>query len=365
MLNFYTVYSLALAVCFQTGVTPSSRNSRNGPSTTLNATLCPLGHGAESGRAVNGSGSIWPYQVFKSASFNPPQLEVTRNGRQLAPGFLFFDPVNMRTVKGAQDQAPLIMTDAGQLVWNGPYLDATNFGVASYEDKAILIFWSGSRSPLPNKGHGYGKITFLDSSYTEILTVCPKLGLVTPNNTTYECEADLHEINLTDRNTLLITAWNATPTDLRSIGGPEEGWVFDSLFLEINPKDGSILFRWSPLEHFPVSESKRPLGSSGRNQSQPFDYFHTNSVSKVGDNYLVNSRQLWSTYLISSTGDIIWTLKGDTGGDFGPLPPQARFVSTHPITSLYPTILTSRPKVLATRCTPPHRYQQLHHYQLA
>ena len=344
------IYSLAtlaeafLALCFQTDVTFSSRNLGNGPSSTPNATRCPLGHGAESDRAVNGSGSLWPHQVFKSASFNPPQLEVTRNGKQLSPGFLFFDPMKITRFNATQDEAPLIMTDNGQLVWNGPYVGASNFRVASYEGKAVLTFWAGLHTTGTNHGHGYGNITFLDSSYTEILTVCPKLGLVTPTNTTYECEADLHESYLTDRDTLLITAFNATPTDLRSIGGPEEGWVFDSLFLEIDPKNGSILFRWSALEHVPVSESKRPLRSMGGNQSQPFDYFHLNSVVNVGRNYLINSRQVWSTYLISSTGDIIWTIKGDTGADFGPLPAHGQFVSTQPIASLYSTILICRSK---------------------
>ncbi|KAL8784408.1 MAG: hypothetical protein Q9195_009053 [Heterodermia aff. obscurata] len=319
----------SLAISFQTGVTSNSRRLGNRASTTLNATRCPLGPGAVSSQAVNGSGSIWPYQLFRSSTFNPPQLQVTRNAGQLAPGFLFLDPTDFTAVNATQDQAPLIMTDAGQLVWNGPYLDATNLRVASYEGKAILTFWSGLSTAGANIGHGYGNITFLDSSYTEILTVCPKLGLVTPTNTTYECEADLHESYLTDRNTLLITAYNATPADLRSIGGPEKGWVFDCLFLEINPRDGSVLFRWSALEHVPVSESKQPLRSTGTNQSEPFDYFHINSVANVGTNYLVNSRHAWSTYLVSSTGDIVWTIKGDTGGDFGPLPPHGQFSWQH------------------------------------
>ena len=338
---------LSLAVGFQNNLASNCRNLpvSSRASTALNATLCPLGHGDASGRAVNGSGSIWPYQVFKSATFNPPQLQVTRNGKQLAPGFVFFDPSHFTALIATQDQAPLIMTDGGQLVWNGPYLHATNFRVASYQGEAILTFWSGFNTPADADIRlGFGNITFLDSSYTEILTVCPKLGLVTATNTTYECEADLHESYLTDRNTLLITAYNATPTDLRSIGGPKEGWVYDSLFLEISPKDGSILFRWSSLEHVPVSESKKPLGSVGRNQSQPFDYFHINSVVNVGNDYLVNSRKVWSTYLVSATGNIIWTIKGDTGGDFGPLPHHGQFVSKHLISSLYSRILISRSK---------------------
>ena len=352
MLIFLSVYSLiilaqaSIIFYFQTDAISSSRNPGIPKPATLDVTLCPLGHGAKSGRTVNGLGSIWPYQVFKSATFNPPQLQVTRNGKQLAPGFLFFGPSSIPPVIATQDEAPLIMTDAGQLVWNGPYLDARNFRVASYEGKAILTFWSGFDPAGESVGHGYGNITFLDSSYTKILTVCPKLGLVTPTNTTYECEADWHESYLTSRNTLLVTAYNVTPTDLSSIGGPEEGWDCACLFLEINPQDGNIRFRWSALKHVPVSESKRPLRSNGRSQSQPFDYFHINSIETIGDNYLVSARQVWSTYLVSSTGEVIWTIKGDTGGDFGPLPPHGHFVGTHPITCLCSTTLTSRPKSL-------------------
>lgn len=192
-----------LTVCFQTDVTPNARNSA---STTLNATLCPLGYGAKSGRAVNGSASVWTHQVFESATFNPPQRQVTRNGEQLAPGLLFFVPTYYLTAVNAtqdeEEQAPLIMTDAGQLVWNGPYLNARNVRVAAYQCKAILTFWKGFITGGANVGHGYGNIAFLDSSYNEILTACPKLGLVTPTDATYECEADFHDIYLTDRNTL-------------------------------------------------------------------------------------------------------------------------------------------------------------------
>lgn len=291
--------------------------------------LCPLGRGQDSSRVVNGSGSIWPYQVFRSATFNPPQLQVTANGEHLAPGLLFFAPTDFTPVNATQDQAPLIMTDTGQLVWNGPNLDATNFRVTSYEGKVILTFWSGLSTAGANVGHGYGNVTFLDSSYTEILTVCPKLGLVTPDNKNYPCEIDFHESYVTDRDTILVTAYNVTATDLSPIGGPENGWVFDCLFFEINPKDGSILFRWSALDHIPVSVSKLPLRNAGKNQSQPFDYFHINSVVNIGHNYLVNSRHAWTTYLVSATGDIVWTIQGDTGGDFGPLPPNGHFAWQH------------------------------------
>lgn len=296
------------------------------PQATANIS-CRLGRGKESHQVTNDSADIWPYQVYKSSPFNPPEMEITTNGQPLAPGLIFITPTDGSRFEDTQDTAPLIMTDTGQLVWSGPTLNANNLRVASYGGNSILTYWSGSSVPGVYGGHGYGNVTFLDATYNKILTVCPYFGLLTPNNQTYPCQADLHESFVTDRNTLLVTAYNVTETDLSSIGGPSHGWVFDCLFFEIDPRDGNILFRWSALEHVTINKTKLSLTDrQGFTQALPFDWFHINSVVNIGDHFLVNSRHLWTTYLITAKGDIEWTLQGDTGGDFGALPPNGNFV---------------------------------------
>ena len=295
----------------------------------LSTRSCKPGQAKEFHQVVNASGEIWPYQVYKSSPCTPPVLQITENGQPLAPGFLFITPSSLTAVQATEEFAPLIMTDAGQLVWNGPMTRANNFRVASYKGNRILTYWSGTSSQAANVGHAYGNITFLDPSYNEILNVCPQFGLVTPGNVVYPCQADLHESTITNRNTLLVTAYNATPADLSSIGGPSSGWVFDCLFFQLDPKSGAILFHWSALEHVPINETHLPFtGTSGLNQSFPFDYFHINSVVEIGNHhFLANSRHTWSTYMIKPSGDVAWTVKGDTGGDFGTLPPNGNFVS--------------------------------------
>lgn len=288
---------------------------------------CPLGPGLQSAEIVNNP-PTWPYQKFKSSPFTPPQFQITTNGQPLAPGLLFITPSEQTPRVATSDVAPLIMTDAGQLVFNGPIVNATNFRHAVYKDKNILTYWSGISTAGANIGHGYGNVTFLDTSYNEILTVCPKLGLVTPDNTEYPCEADLHESFTTDRDTIIVSAYNATQTDLGSVGGPKDGWIFDCLFFEIEPETGKIIFQWSAIEHVPVTASQQPLAGSGLNKSVPWDYFHINSVVNINDEYLVNSRHTWTTFLLTSKGDIIWRIQGNTGGDFGPLPENGHFVST-------------------------------------
>lgn len=287
-----------------------------------------LGPGEESHTTGgNKSGPLWPWQIFQSAPYNPPELEISSNGAPLGDGLLLFTPGNFRPdVPYAKQSSAVIMTDAGQLVWNGP-TGGTNLRTAAYKGSPILTYWTGATTAGGNAGHGYGNVTLLNNKYEKIITVCPKLGLVVPKgDPVHPCEADLHEAFITDRDTLVISAYNATPADLSTVGGPKSGWVFDCLVVEIEPESGEILFRWSAFEHVPVSESQYPLLGAG-NESVPFDYFHINSITTIGDSFLVNARHTWSTYLVSASGNVEWTLQGETGGDFGSLPEQGRFVS--------------------------------------
>lgn len=347
-----SLHFVLLATSIFTSIQPASSSESVGYGTITpsfpNASSnhnCPLGSGETSGLVANDSKIIWPYQIFKSASFNPPKLEITTYGKAVAPGHLFISPTDATPINATKDDAPLIMTDRGQLVWHGPNGEAFNLHVASYQRRPILTYWSGIFSV--EMGHGYGNVTFLSDSYEEILTVCPQFGLTTPDNSKYPCEADLHESQLTARDTLLVTAYNVTAADLSSIGGPTHGWIYDSLFFELSPDDGSILFRWSSLEHVPVNQTRLPLRGAGTNQSVPFDYFHINSVTDVGDAFMVNARHTWSTYLVSSNGDLLWTLQGDTGGDFGPLPGDGHFVSIPLCLAMISALERSyRPKVM-------------------
>lgn len=228
------------------------------------------GSGVESHEVLNSTGAIWHYQAYKSSPLNPPELDITANGMPLAPGYLFFSPSDFTEERATQDPAAMIMTDQGQLVWEGPLANATNMRMQTFEGKPIITYWSGLSTAGGNIGHGYGNVTFLDGSYNEILTVCPALNLTTPDNVFYPCENDLHESYVTERDTILITAYNATPLDLSPVGGPKNGWGFDSGFFEVEPRTGEILFSWFPQAHIPVNLTRQPRQGTGMNQSIPF-----------------------------------------------------------------------------------------------
>ena len=108
-----------------------------------------------------------------------------------------------------------------------------------------------------------------------------------------DCQADLHESYVTDRGSLLVTGYNLTQADLTSVNGSAQGWVYDSLFFDIESKPRRSYFHGvlSSLG-FPSTTQKLALRSSGT-ESDPFDFFHINSIQSVGSGYLINSRHMW------------------------------------------------------------------------
>lgn len=121
--------------------------------------------------------------------------------------------------------------------------------------------------------------------------------------------------------------YNTTQADLSSVGGPKDGWVLDPLAVEVDINTNEALWIWSPLAHVPINSTKYPLFYAGTNTSNPYDWFHMNSIQPYNGNVLINARQTWTSYYVNQDGDILWELEGQNGGDFGPLPEGAQFVS--------------------------------------
>lgn len=287
---------------------------------------------------------VWPWQTYRSSDANPPVLLTNFGNESLFDGLIFFDTAYGTSLAAAKDQAPMIMTDNGDLVWEGPKEQVTNFRVQEYYGEPVLTYFSGTGTPGASAvvGHGYGQVFVLDSNYNVITTVCPQLeGFTVESGVPPACDADVHESYITTRNTMLVSAYNTTPADLSSVGGPTDGWVLNPLAVEVNITTGDVLWMWSPLDHVPLSESHWPLTTTGTNQSTPWDFFHLNSIQQIGDNYLINSRHYWTTWLVNPQGEIIWQINGEDGGDFGSLPEGGHFVSGKPLLILVHTFLTS------------------------
>ncbi len=291
---------------------------------TITAPLPFTGEGiicsANSVSVIDDRPKIWPWQEYTTLNTTPPHLQINATGQPLSSGLILFTPGG----PSVKEAAPFIMTDTSDLVWGGPPSNATNLRMQTLFDKPVLTYWeeTGKNAQLP--AHGNGKVVILDTSYKQIYTICPQLNLTGASS---PCYADLHESFITPDNTMLITAYNITTADLSSVGGPENGYVLESLAVEVDIATGEILFMWSPLDHVPINTTHMPLLKSGHNESLPFDWFHMNSIQAFEGHFLINSRHTWTAYLVDRSGNIIWQIDGRNGGDFGSIPAGGNFVS--------------------------------------
>ena len=117
-------------------------------------------------------------------------------------------------------------------------------------------------------------VKVLNSRYETLHTVCPSasdLGIAAAPGKNVSCVADSHESYITERNTMLVTVYNRTQADLTPVGGPQNGWLTNSLAVEIDIETNEPLFIWNPLDHVPLNASKLSIQGSGMNSSDPYD----------------------------------------------------------------------------------------------
>ena len=236
------------------------------------------------------------YQSFRSRpDLKPPTVTVTAHAAGASPGDLLIAPYS-----GPGQYGPMILDESGQLVWFKPLARGTraaDFRVQSYEGAPALTWW---QDPLIAGGSSKSGLVIADSSYKTIAVVRAGNGY----------QPDLHEFQLTPRGTALITVFDGIDCDLRSVGGPADGAVADTLLQEIDVKTGLVRYEWHSLDHVALSESY----ASARHSSQlkPFDYFHINSIDvQPNGDLLLSARNTWAAYDIAAkTGKVRWRLEG-------------------------------------------------------
>jgi hypothetical protein len=260
------------------------------------------GHGGEQAATTTAVAPRPPSQHFRSrADLRPPPVRVLTAARGTAPGYLFVAP------KKQVDQAgPLILDDAGQVVWFHP-LDThgvTDFRVQRYRGRPVLTWWRGQS----DKGIGDGRYVIYDSSYRLLKTVSAGNGLA----------GDIHEFLITPQNTALFTIYRTVNVDLTRFGGPRDGEIKEGVVQEVDIATGRVLFEWHSYPRAGLAESFEPLP---KQRSDPWDYFHLNSIAlDGGGNLLLSARHTHTVYEVRrGDGRILWRLGGKRS-DFRPTP---------------------------------------------
>ena len=280
--------------------------------------------------------SIWPWKAYKSSPHTPPHMTINRHRGKLSDGYVFFSPSDQKDELGTYELSGtgFIMTQDGDLVFAGEetgygFCDEwiagmTDFRPQEYNGKQYITYWNGCNTKGAHWGHRWGRVTFIDEEYTNF-TINPDLKVNTLDEAN-KGQIDMHDHQMTERNTMVVTTYNNIQYDLTSIGGESDMWVADSMFVEIDVETQEVLFEWKALDHTKLEDSRWGLGKNKGTEHLPWDWFHINAVQVIGDNYLISSRHHWAVYLISGKdGSVIWKLDGQDGGDFGSIPSRFRW----------------------------------------
>ncbi|TFK53441.1 hypothetical protein OE88DRAFT_1806391 [Heliocybe sulcata] len=176
----------------------------------------------------------------------------------------------------------------------------------------VLTMWVGEVV----NGWGAGRAIIMNSTYDVIHNF----------TSTFPNGADIHEFfipRVTNR-TALLSAYYAINTDLSEVGGTGDDWLLECGFQEIDIATGNVLFSWNASDHVTYSDSYEGFWTDD-SESNPWDFFHMNSVDKDADgNYLVSSRLAFPALktrstLFNGSGDIfrhyhqIYKVDGSTG----------------------------------------------------
>ncbi|KAL8691771.1 MAG: hypothetical protein Q9218_003072 [Villophora microphyllina] len=160
-------------------------------------------------------------------------------------------------------------------------------------------------------GYGNGIASIYDDHFQLVK------GLPTSDYHEFKIKQSFDEATGAVNDIALLTMYNSVRRDLSDFGVPNEddqGWVVDCHLRALDATSGKVLFDWSALDHVPLSEGLvQPTGAiSGYTSQFAWDYFHMNSIARLGGgDYIVSSRHTSTIYCISGKdGSIVWRLGG-------------------------------------------------------
>ncbi|OGE52880.1 hypothetical protein PENARI_c009G00103 [Penicillium arizonense] len=242
-----------------------------------------------------GAQGLGPTKDYVSFDQESPIVEISPPGAQCDPRYTFLAPRG----DSVAHPGPMILDSAGELVWtkwNGG--TTQDFKVQRYKGEDFLTYWQGDT----DDNYGRGLWYMLDSTYNQRHVVSP-VGMY---------DGDLHEFHITANDTALLMIYDPIVVDLRSVGGPELGWIYDGVFQEVDLETGELLFQWRASDYYSPSDSYDPIGDTGTGRTSGYDYCHINSVDKDDQGrYLVSMRHLHTIACIDgTTGEVSWSLGG-------------------------------------------------------
>ncbi len=262
--------------------------------------------------------TAWDVAVHSVPGLAIPRVWTTVNDDEKAPGHILLTP----RAKPGQRTGPTMLDANGHVVWFHRLTSkrtSIDLQAQTYLGKPVLTW--GERPPLLHEGDLYtGNAhtvynVIADSSYHII-------GRVRAHG--HGINTDLHEFEITKRNTALVLGFRVLPRNLKRYGGPEHSAILDNVVQEIDIRTGKVLFEWSAARRLSPRDSYvKPPDTGG------WDAYHVNAVSEDSDgNLLLTVRHMSQVIKIDRhSGHVLWKL-GGKHGDFK-LSREAQFLYPH------------------------------------
>ena len=236
-----------------------------------------------------GAAASGPSKFHSVSGFRPPSIDVLTRRSGRARGDIFLAP------KSGQ-RAAMIVDDSGKLVWYHPA--PPNYRIYDFRRQRYGghndLTWIEYRDcRLPECGIG----RIYDRAYRKVASVRAGNGYA----------ADFHDFTISPQSTAYMIISQPVQADLRSVGGPSNGWMFDSIVQEIDVPTGAVRFEWHALDHIPLTRSGL------RYSHDTFDPYHVNSVDQESDgNLLISARNTDAVFEIDrASGRVLWQLGGN------------------------------------------------------
>ena len=218
---------------------------------------------------------------YRSApNLRPPEVQITRRARQgTGEGLIFMSP---KKVFGARvrarraERAAAVRQPRRAGVVREPHRrQRQRLPDADYKGRPVITLVAGP--PDPRHGRGHGDAARPDVPAGQAHPRGQRLRVRLPR-------VDDHRPGHVPRPRL-----QPGRRDLRSVGGPRNGRVVDSVVQEIDIETGRVMFEWHSLAHVPLKDSFAPHSRQPRGL---YDYFHINSVREDTDgNLIVSGRE--------------------------------------------------------------------------
>jgi hypothetical protein len=223
----------------------------------------------------------------------PPTLDVLVNKPEASNGKIFFAP---------KRDGATIADNAGRIRWFRPSGVASkgseyyNFQPQTYKGKPVLTYWLGASGVAGFSQVGAYEI--LNKKYNRIARITPGNGF----------GANIHEFEITGRDTALVQAYVGVEWDLTPVGGLPNGKILDNVVQEIDIKTGAVLFEWHALGNVSIKASETTPPEDGSR----WDYLHINAAKADGKGILISGRRTSTIYRVNrKTSKRMWNLRGD------------------------------------------------------